>query len=115
MFRVREEFIIHAMANVNSVDVEGFHVSSAMPSKEHKARIRNCVFVKDYGSRENYEKNFKVLNEDFVNALKKKLGVSDEDLPVYESKVHVNLVDAYDDGKEPMTWQQWHEERSIKK
>lgn len=111
MFRVREEFVIHANATVNSVEVVGFNVGSERPSKEHKASIRVCGFVKDYGTRENYEKNFKVLNEDFVNALKTKLSVSDEDLPLYENKVKVILLDGISDTV-PMTFRQWHEERN---
>ena len=110
MFRVREEFVIHAKTNVNSVEVAGFSVGSERPSKEYKYSIRICAFIKDYGTRENYEKNFKVLNEDFVNALKTKLSVSDEDLPLYENKVNVILIDDIDD-IEPMTWRKWHEER----
>ena len=50
------------------------------------------------------------VREEFVNALKTKLSVSDEDLPLYENKVNVILIDGIDD-TEPMTWRKWHEER----
>lgn len=109
MFRVREEFAIHSETKVNNVEVAGFSVGSERPSKEHKYDIRICGFIKDYGTRENYEKNFKVLNEDFVNAIQKKLGVLDKDVPLYENKVTVILID--DTAEEPMTWRKWHEER----
>ena len=112
MFRVREEFVIYAKAEVSSVEVPGFNIGSVRPCKERKYDIRICGFIKDYGSRENYEKNFRILNEDFVNAIQKKLGVADEDLPVYERKVTVRLLD--DKPEEPMTWRKWHEERIRK-
>ncbi len=111
MFRVREEFVIATNANVGSAELAGFDLGSERPPcHEYHYSTRICGFTKDYGTRENYEKNFKILNDDFVNAIQKKLGVSDEDVPLYEKKVTVILLD--DKPKEPMTWKKWHEERN---
>lgn len=111
MFRVREEFVIHAKAKVNSVEVKGFDLGSERPSKEHKCSVRVCGFIKDYGTRENYEKTFKILNEDFVNAIQKKLGVKDEDVALYENKVSVILLD---DFEKPKTFREWQKEKDNK-
>ena len=57
-------------------------------------------------------KHLVMMSLDEYNAIQKKLGVADEDLPVYERKVTVLLLD--DKPEEPMTWRKWHEERIRK-
>ncbi|MBQ5472831.1 MAG: hypothetical protein IIT58_12635 [Treponema sp.] len=92
IYRVIETFVIPAIEGVEEVRKDGF-VILKHESSEYDYPLFECSFWKDYGTRENYEKNFKVLNDEFVAALKKRLGVKDEDVPLYEDKVYVVLED----------------------
>ena len=111
MFRVAENFTIYNGNKLNG-SIKGLTVGEV---KKHAimAVKRECSFVKDYESRENYEKNFTVLNDDMVNILTQ-FGVSD--ISAYENKIEVVLLDEpkTTTSEEPMTWRKWHEER-IKK
>ena len=51
------------------------------------------------------------MNDDFVNAIQKKLGVKDEDVALYENKVSVILLD---DFEKPKTFREWQKEKDNK-
>ncbi len=92
MFRVAEYFTIYNGNKLGS-PIKGLTVGEA---KKHAIMVvkRGCSFVKDYESRENYEKNFTVLNDDMVNILTQ-FGVSD--ISAYENKIKVVLLDEVKD------------------
>ena len=110
MFRVAEEFTVGKDINLKE-KIPGLSVGKPT----HKIGdglfvvYRQCHFVKDYGTRENYEKNFKLLNDEMSNILFK-LGV--KNIPSYEKRIKVYLLD--EPVEVPMTFRKWHEMRHNK-
>ena len=88
MYRVSQFFWIY---NGNSLrePIKGLYVGPAEKRSFMVVR-RRCRFVKDYGSRENYEKSFSVHNDE-INDILKKLGVNSKSIPNY--KIDVRLED----------------------
>ena len=53
---------------------------------------KSCRYVIDFGTRENFEKNFSVLNDEIVEILRK-LRVIEKVIPTYKDKIKVKLLD----------------------
>lgn len=110
MFRVAEAFRVGK--DINLIEkIPGLHIGKPT----HKIGdglfvvYRDCHFVKDYDTRENYEKNFMILNDEMTNILSR-LGV--KNIPSYEKRIKVYLLD--EPAEEPMTFRKWHEMRHSK-
>ena len=110
MFRVAEAFRVGK--DITLIEkIPGLHIGKST----HKIGdglfvvYRECHFVKDFGSRENYEQSFKILNDEMSNILSK-LGV--KDISSYEKRIKVYLLD--ETVEEPMTFRKWHEMRLNK-
>ena len=53
---------------------------------------KSCRYVIDFGTRENFEKSFTILNDEIENILRK-LGVTEKVIPTYKDKIRVTLLD----------------------
>lgn len=110
MFRVAEEFTVNA--NINEIEADGLSIGKKKKGQGLFVEVRDCVFVKDYESRANYDKTFKVLNDDLVDILKG-MGYGEESIENFGSRVKTRLLD--EPASEPMTWRKWHEEKATGK
>ena len=90
MYRVSQAFWVYNGRKLNE-PIEGLYVGSAEKRSFMVVR-RPCRYVKDFGTRENFEKNFTILNDEIVNILRK-LGVIEEVIPTYKDKIRVTLLD----------------------
>ena len=90
MYRVSQAFWVYNGRKLNE-PIEGLYVGSAEKRSFMVVR-RLCRYVKDFGTRENFEKNFTILNDEIVNILRK-LGVIEEVIPTYKDKIRVTLLD----------------------
>ena len=90
MYRVSQAFWVYNGRKLNK-PIEGLYVGSAEKRSFMVVR-RPCRYVIDFGTRENYEKNFTILNDEIVNILRK-LGVIEEVIPTYKDKIRVTLLD----------------------
>jgi len=106
MFRVMEEFRV--WGGVKPVVVDGLSIGKPRRGDSLFCIVRDCIYVKDYDTRENYEKNFTVLNDGLVEVLHR-LGFDDSKLQGFEKRVHVYLLDEC--MEEPMTFRKWREIR----
>ena len=106
MFRVMEEFRV--WGGVKPVVVDGLSIGKPRRGDSFFCIVRDCIYVKDYDTRENYEKDFTVLNDDLVGILRK-LGYTDPKSHGFEKRVHVYLID--EPMEEPMTFRKWREIR----
>ena len=90
MYRVSQSFWIYNGRKLNE-PIEGLYIG---PGEKHSFMIVRtpCRYIKDYGTRENFEKNFSVLNDEIVEILRK-LGVIEEVIPTYKDKISVTLLD----------------------
>lgn len=90
MYRVSQFFWIYNGRKLNE-PIEGLYIG---PGEKHSFMIVRtpCRYIKDYGTRENFEKNFSVLNDEIVEILRK-LGVIEEVIPTYKDKISVTLLD----------------------
>ena len=106
MFRVAENFTLF---NGKSLEFEGLHVGKLKKCSFFVMK-RSYSFVKDYESRENYEKNFKVLNNEMVEILG---NLDVKDIPSFEKNITVVLLDEpkTESEPEPMTFRKWRENR----
>ena len=90
MYRVSQSFWIYNGRKLIE-PIEGLSVGPA--EKRSLMVVRNpCRYIKDYGTRENFEKNFSVLNDEIVEILRK-LGVIEKVIPTYKDKIKVKLLD----------------------
>lgn len=110
MFRVAENFKV---VNPKKLEepIEGLMVGEAKRNSPISV-ICGCTLTIDYGTKENYEKDFTVLNDKMVEVLGK-LGVT---VAYDKLDIKVVLLDEPKEPKpiiseEPMTWRKWHEER----
>lgn len=110
MFRVSENFKV---VNPKTLEepIEGLSVGEAKRNSPISV-IRGYTLTIDYGTKENYEKNFTVLNDKMTEVLGK-LGVT---VAYDKLDIKVVLLDEPKEPKpitseEPMTWRKWHEER----
>lgn len=117
MFRVMRYFDIYNTGNPKE-DIEGLFVGEA---KKHSIMVikRHCQYIKDYGNFENYEKNFELFDEDFINVLSKIFPNEKNNAKFKNIKVSISLMDAVkiesnDQLKtdEKMTFRKWCENRS---
>ena len=107
MFRVSENFKV---VNPKTLEepIEGLSVGEAKRNSPISV-IRGYTLTIDYGTKENYEKNFTVLNDKMTEVLGK-LGVT---VAYDKLDIKVVLLDEPKEPKpitseEPMTWQKWH-------
>jgi len=116
MYRVSRVFDIINRCKPKE-EIEGLFVGEVV-KHAIMATKRHCVYVKDYGTRENYEKNFELFDEDFMNVLlkiypeKRKI----EDFEFLQVKVNLNDEPAEESKEnikeeEPMTFRKWSESR----
>ena len=90
MYRVSQSFWIYNGRKLIE-PIEGLSVGPAEKRSFMVVR-KPCRYIKDYGTRENFEKNFSVLNDEIVEILRK-LGVIEEVIPTYKDKISVTLLD----------------------
>lgn len=110
MFRVSENFKV-VNPKILEEPIEGLSVGEAKHNSPISV-IRGYTLTIDYGTKENYEKNFTVLNTKMVEVLGK-LGVT---VAYDKLDIKVVLLDEPKEPKpttseEPMTWRKCHEER----
>ena len=86
MYRVLESFWVYNGRKLIE-PIEGLSVG---PVEKHSFMVvrKPCLYIKDYGTRENFEKNFSVLNDEIIEILRK-LGVIEEVIPTYKDKIKV--------------------------
>lgn len=90
MYRVSQSFWIYNGRKLNE-PIEGLYIGPAEKRSFMVVR-KPCRYIKDYGTRENFEKNFTILNDEIANILRK-LGVTEKVIPTYENKIRVTLLD----------------------
>ena len=90
MYRVSQSFWIYNGRKLNKT-IEGLYIGP-VEKRSFMVVRKPCRFIKDYGTRENFEKNFSVLNDEIVEILRK-LGVIEEVIPTYKDKISVTLLD----------------------
>ena len=90
MYRVSQSFWIYNGRKLIE-PIEGISVGSAEKRSFMVVR-KPCRYIKDYGTRENFEKHFTILNDEIVSILRK-LGVTEKVIPTYENKIRVTLLD----------------------
>ena len=90
MYRVAQSFWVYNGHKLNE-PIEGLSVG---PVEQRSFMVvrRPCRYVKDYGTRENYEKSFTILNDEIVSILRK-LGAIEKVIPTYKEKIRVYLLD----------------------
>ena len=90
MYRVSQSFWIYNGRKLNE-SIEGLYIGPAEKRSFMVVR-KPCRYIKDYGTRENFEKNFTILNDEIANILRKQ-GVTEKVIPTYENKIRVTLLD----------------------
>ena len=90
MYRVLESFWVYNGRKVNE-PVEGLYIGP-VEKRSFMVVRKPCRYVIDFGTRENFEKNFSVLNDEIVEILRK-LGVIEKVIPTYKDKIKVKLLD----------------------
>ena len=90
MYRVSQSFWIYNGRKLNKT-IEGLYIGP-VEKRSFMVVRKPCRHIKDYGTRENFEKNFSVLNDEIVEILRK-LGVIEKVIPTYKDKIKVKLLD----------------------
>ena len=90
MYRVSQSFWIYNGRKLIE-PIEGLSVGPAEKRSFMVVR-KPCRYIKDYGTRENFEKNFTILNDEIVSILRT-LGVTEKVIPTYKDKIRVTLLD----------------------
>ena len=90
MYRVSQSFWVYNGRKLNE-PIEGLYIGP-VEKRSFMVVRKPCRYIKDYGTRENFEKNFSVLNDEIVEILRK-LGVTEKIIPTYKDKIRVTLLD----------------------
>ena len=90
MYRVSQSFWVYNGRKLNE-SIEGLYIGP-VEKRSFMVVRKPCRYIKDYGTRENFEKNFSVLNDEIVEILRK-LGVIEKVIPTYKDKIKVKLLD----------------------
>ena len=90
MYRVSQSFWVYNGRKVNE-PIEGLYIGP-VEKRSFMVVRKSCRYVIDFGTRENFEKSFTILNDEIVNILRK-LGVTEEVIPTYKDKIRVTLLD----------------------
>lgn len=90
MYRVLESFWVYNGRKLIE-PIEGLSVGPVEKCSFMVVR-KSCRYVIDFGTRENFEKSFTILNDKIVNILRK-LGVTEKVIPTYKDKIRVTLLD----------------------
>lgn len=90
MYRVLESLWVYNGRKLIE-PIEGLSVGPAEKRSFMVVR-KPCRYIKDYGTRENFEKSFTILNDEIVNILRK-LGLTEKVIPTYKDKIRVTLLD----------------------
>lgn len=90
MYRVSQSFWIYNGRKLNE-PIEGLYIGP-VEKRSFMVVRKPCRYIKDYGTRENFEKNFSVLNDEIVEILRK-LGVIEKVIPTYRDKIRITLLD----------------------
>ena len=90
MYRVLESFWVYNGRKLNE-PIEGLYIGP-VEKRSFMVVRKPCRYIKDYDTRENFEKNFSVLNDEIVEILRK-LGVIEKVIPTYKDKIKVKLLD----------------------
>ena len=90
MYRVAQSFWVYNGRKLNE-PIEGLSVGP-VEKRSFMVVRRPCRYVKDYGTRENFEKSFTILNDEIVSILRK-LGVIEKVIPTYKDKIRVEFFD----------------------
>lgn len=90
MYRVSQSFWVYNGRKVNE-PIEGLYIGP-VEKRSFMVVRKSCRYVIDFGTRENFEKSFTILNDEIVNILRK-LGVTEKVIPTYKDKIRVTLLD----------------------
>lgn len=90
MYRVSQCFWVYNGRKVNE-PIEGLYIGP-VEKRSFMVVRKSCRYVIDFGTRENFEKSFTILNDEIVNILRK-LGVTEKVIPTYKDKIRVTLLD----------------------
>lgn len=90
MYRVLESFWVYNGRKLIE-PIEGLSVGP-VEKRSFMVVRKSCRYVIDFGTRENFEKSFTILNDEIVNILRK-LGVNEKVIPTYKDKIRVTLLD----------------------
>ncbi len=90
MYRVSQSFWVYNGRKVNE-PIEGLYIGP-VEKRSFMVVRKSCRYVIDFGTRENFEKSFTILNDEIVNILRK-LGVTEKIIPTYKDKIRVTLLD----------------------
>lgn len=90
MYRVLQSFWVYNGRTLEE-PIDGLYVGP-VEKRSFMVVRKLCRYVKDYGTRKNYEKSFTILNDDITYILGK-LGVIEKVIPTYKDKIRVTLLD----------------------
>ena len=90
MYRVSQSFWVYNGCKVNE-PIEGLYIGP-VEKRSFMVVRKPCRYVIDFGTHENFEKSFSILNDEIVSILRK-LGVTEKVIPTYENKIRVTLLD----------------------
>ena len=90
MYRVSQSFWVYNGRKLNE-PIEGLYIGP-VEKRSFMVVRKSCRYVIDFGTRENFEKSFTILNDEIVNILRK-LGVTEKVIPTYKDKIRVTLLD----------------------
>ena len=90
MYRVSQSFWVYNGRKLIE-PIEGLSVGP-VEKRSFMVVRKSCRYVIDFGTRENFEKSFTILNDEIVNILRK-LGVTEKVIPTYKDKIRVTLLD----------------------
>ena len=90
MYRVSQSFWIYNGRKLNE-PIEGLYIGP-VENRSFMVVRKPCRYVIDFGTRENFEKNFTILNDEIVSILRK-LGVTEKVIPTYKDKIRVTVLD----------------------